>query len=83
MIMVRALIEMMREMYKLRTCALALTEENVSRGKFKVCLQYHIGNCLGPCEDLQDEETYAQNIEEIKHILRETLELLFRAKKNI
>ena len=81
MIMVRALIEMMREMYKLRTCALALTEENVSRGKFKVCLQYHIGNCLGPCEDLQDEETYLRNIEEIKHILRGNIGTVISSQK--
>lgn len=82
MIMVRALIEMMREMYKLRTCALALTEENVSRGKFKVCLQYHIGNCLGPCEDLQDEETYLRNIEEIKHILRGNIGTVISSQKD-
>lgn len=81
MIMVRALIEMMREMYKLRTCALALTEENVSRGKFKVCLQYHIGNCLGPCEGLQDEETYLRNIEEIKHILRGNIGTVISSQK--
>lgn len=81
MIMVRALIEMMREMYKLRTCALALTEENVSRGKFKVCLQYHIGNCLGPCEGLQDEETYLRNIDEIKHILRGNIGTVISSQK--
>lgn len=81
MIMVRALIEMMREMYKLRTCTLALTEENVSRGKFKVCLQYHIGNCLGPCEGLQDEETYLRNIEEIKHILRGNIGTVISSQK--
>jgi len=68
--MVRTLIELFRQTYKIRTCNLALSQENVSRGKFKVCLQYHIGNCLGPCEDHQEEDIYNAGIEEIKNILK-------------
>ena len=54
----------------MRNCNLQLSEANVSRGKFKVCLQYHIGNCLGPCENYQNEESYNKSIEEIKSILK-------------
>jgi len=69
-LMVRTLIELFKQTYKLRTCNFNLTEENVSRGKFKVCLQYHIGNCLGPCEAHQPESEYNESIDEIKNILR-------------
>ena len=69
-LMVRTLIELFKQTYKLRTCNFNLTEENVSRGKFKVCLQYHIGNCLGPCEAHQPESEYNEGIDEIKNILR-------------
>lgn len=68
--LVRTLLELFRQSYKLRNCNLQLTEANVSRGKFKVCLQYHIGNCLGPCENHQNEESYNKSIEEIKNILK-------------
>jgi excinuclease ABC subunit C len=69
-LLVRTLIEFFRQAYKLRTCNLFLSEENVSRGKFKVCLQYHIGNCLGLCENHQNEKAYNEGIEEIKNILK-------------
>jgi excinuclease ABC subunit C len=68
--LVRTLLELFRQSYKLRNCNLQLSEANVSRGKFKVCLQYHIGNCLGPCESYQNEESYNKSIEEIKSILK-------------
>lgn len=70
MLLVRTLIELFKQTYKLRTCNLRLTNENVSRGKFKVCLQYHIGNCLGPCENHQSELNYQERIDEIKYILK-------------
>lgn len=70
MLLVRTLIDLFKQTYKLRTCNLRLTDENVSRGKFKVCLQYHIGNCLGPCVKYQQETDYLEKIEDIKHILR-------------
>src|SRR5690606_25392568 len=53
-----------------RTCNLKLSEEAVSQGKFKVCLEYQIGNCMGPCEMLQSEEEYQKNIELIQDILQ-------------
>ena len=70
MLLVRTLIDLFKQSYKLRTCNFNLSEDSVSRGKFKVCLQYHIGNCKGPCENHQEEENYLNGIEQIKHILR-------------
>ena len=66
----KTLVDFFSHTYKLRTCNYLLTEENVSRGKFKVCLQYHIGNCLGPCEMLQEENDYKERIIEITNILK-------------
>lgn len=65
-----ALLDLIRELYPLRTCHYDLNQENIESGKFKVCLEYHIGNCLGPCEGLQTEEDYDKNIQAIKQILR-------------
>lgn len=70
MLLVRTLIDLFKQVYKLRTCKFNLIEENVSRGKFKVCLEYHIGNCLGPCEEHQNEFDYSRKIDEIKSILK-------------
>ncbi len=66
---VKAIMEFIRLMYPLRTCNYHLSPENIRRGKFKVCLEYHIGNCLGPCEGLQNESDYQEYIRQIKHIL--------------
>lgn len=63
-------LELVRELYPLRSCRLALTEDNVRKKKFKVCLEYHIGNCLGPCEGLQDEADYNEALAHIRHIIR-------------
>jgi excinuclease ABC subunit C len=63
------LLEMIRTLYPLRTCTYNLSAENVARGKYKVCLEYHIGNCKGPCEDLIEEEVYNQHILQIRSIL--------------
>ncbi len=68
--MVKTLIDLFRQLYYLRTCRLSLTEENISKGKFKVCLEYHLGNCKGPCEGLQREFEYLEYIREIKNILK-------------
>lgn len=67
---IKTLLDLFNQTYKLRTCRLNLLEENVSRGKFKVCLKYHIGNCLGPCEAYQSLKSYTEGIEQIKNILR-------------
>lgn len=61
---------MLKELYPLRTCKYPLTPESIAEGRYKVCLEYHIKRCKGPCEGLQTLEEYQQNISEIKEILR-------------
>lgn len=65
-----ALLELLHQLYPLRTCSLALKPANIEQGKFKVCLEYHIGNCKGPCEALQSETIYLEYIDSIQHILK-------------
>ncbi|WP_419802580.1 excinuclease ABC subunit UvrC [Mucilaginibacter sp.] len=67
--MMHTILDLIRETYPLRTCNLALTPQNIDAGKFKVCLEYQLGNCKGPCQKFQSEPDYQQNIEEIKDIL--------------
>lgn len=64
------LLNIIKKIYPIRTCKHLLSPENIKAGKFKVCLEYHIKNCLGPCEGLQSQEDYLKNIEEVKQILR-------------
>lgn len=67
---VRTLLELIRSLYPLRSCNYLLSKENVAEGRYKVCLEYHLNNCLGPCEGLQTEEDYMKNIEAVRHIIR-------------
>jgi excinuclease ABC subunit C len=67
--MMHAILGVIRETYPLRTCNLPLTKQNIDAGKFKVCLEYQLGNCKGPCQNYQTEDDYANSIEEIKDIL--------------
>ncbi len=69
-LMVRTLITLIRQLYQLRSCSLVLSGENIATGKFKVCLEYHIGNCKGPCVGLQKEAEYNETISQIKDILK-------------
>jgi excinuclease ABC subunit C len=69
-LMVKTLITLIRQLYKLRTCTLNLTEANISAGKFKVCLEYHLGNCMGPCVGLQNEANYSESMQQIRDILK-------------
>ena len=66
----RVMLQMLKELYPIRTCKYPLTPEAIARGQFKVCLEYHIKRCKGPCEGLQSLEEYQQNIAEIKEILK-------------
>ena len=68
--MVRTLIDFFQQLYPIRNCNLKLTRENISKRKFKLCLEYHIGNCKAPCEDLQPIDDYEMNINSIKKILK-------------
>ena len=67
---VRTLLELFKSEYKLRTCNYHLSQENIRNGKFKVCLEYHIGNCYGPCEGYLPEEKYNDGIDDIVNILK-------------
>jgi len=67
--MMHNILGLIKETYPLRTCNLQLTRENIDKGKFKVCLEYQLGNCKGPCQNYQTEDDYEHNIEEIKDIL--------------
>ncbi|WP_199120514.1 excinuclease ABC subunit UvrC [Pedobacter sp. ASV28] len=67
--MMHTILDLIKETYALRTCNLPLTSENINAGKFKVCLEYQIGNCKGPCQNYQSAADYEHNIAEIKDIL--------------
>jgi excinuclease ABC subunit C len=69
-LMVKTLIDLIRHLYKLRTCTFNLTETNISAGKFKPCLEFHIGNCKAPCIGNQKESEYSEAILQIKDILK-------------
>ncbi|HMT28518.1 MAG TPA: excinuclease ABC subunit UvrC [Bacteroidia bacterium] len=68
--MVNALLELVSGLFKLRNCNLVLSQENIETKKFRVCLEYHVGNCLGPCEGLQDEASYNDSIQQVREILK-------------
>ena len=68
--MMNTLLDLVRQLYPLRSCKLHLSQENIKKGKFKVCLEYHLGNCLGPCEGLQSEEDYLETINSIREIIK-------------
>ena len=70
-----SVMDMFKSLYSIRSCTLNLSSENIASGKFKVCLEYHIGNCKGPCEGKQSEEDYNQEIDQIRHIAKGNLSL--------
>jgi excinuclease ABC subunit C len=67
---VEQIAELIRKLFQLRTCTLNLSADNIEKGKFKPCLEYHIKNCAGPCVGYESEETYNRKIEQIKNILK-------------
>jgi len=69
-LMVKTLLTLIRQLYRLRTCSHKLSPENIQAGKFRVCLEYHIGNCKAPCIGNQNEQDYLENIQQIKNILK-------------
>ncbi|MFP5041245.1 excinuclease ABC subunit UvrC [Parasediminibacterium sp. JCM 36343] len=70
---VRELISFIKQYIPLRTCKLPLTEANINKGKFKVCLEYHLGNCKGPCEGLQTLQDYNEGIQQMRDMLKGNL----------
>jgi excinuclease ABC subunit C len=79
--MMHNILGLIKETYPLRTCNLALTRENIDKGKFKVCLEYQLGNCKGPCQNYQTENDYDNGIEEIKDILNGKIGAVLRRLK--
>lgn len=70
---VRELLNFIKEFIPLRTCKLNLTEQNILKHKFKVCLEYHLGNCKGPCEGFQSKEDYEEGLQQIKQMIKGNL----------
>jgi excinuclease ABC subunit C len=79
---VRDLLNFIKQNIQLRTCKLNLTKTNIEKGKFKVCLEYHLGNCKGPCEGLQTLEDYTEGISELKDLLKGNLNPVINNYKN-
>ena len=71
-------LELTRKLYSIRTCSLLLSESNIEQKKFKVCLEYHLGNCKGPCENLYDEKSYREEIEQARHILKGNINIVYQ-----
>ena len=72
----KSVLELVRKLYTIRTCNLNLSESNIKQKKFKICLEFHIGNCKGPCEGLQEEEAYNQEISQARDILKGNLSVI-------
>lgn len=79
--MMYTLLELIRQLYQIRNCKLVLSEQNIKANKFKVCLEYHIKNCKGPCEAHQSEPDYNEQINDIKEILRGNISIVLRHLK--
>jgi excinuclease ABC subunit C len=80
--MMHTILGLIKETYPLRTCNLALTRPNIEKGKFKVCLEYQLGNCKGPCQDYQSEADYDHNISEITDVLNGKIGNVVRSLKS-
>ncbi len=75
---VRELLEFIKQTIQLRNCSLNLTDNNIQKGKFKVCLEYHLGNCKGPCEGLQSTADYKEDLDQLKNLLKGNLTPVIR-----
>ena len=72
-VMMKTLLDLIKQLYPRRTCPLNLTKQNIDAGKFRVCLEYHIGNCKGPCVGKQSELEYADMVKQVKEIIKGNL----------
>lgn len=77
----RTLLQLVHSMYQLRTCNYDLSPKNIEKGKYKRCLEYHIGNCKGPCEGLQEETEYNANVAEVRQMAKGRITGLLRGLK--
>ncbi|MBL7139225.1 MAG: excinuclease ABC subunit UvrC [Bacteroidales bacterium] len=81
--LMHTLLELIRQLYPLRNCNLNLTDKNIRSGKFKVCLEYHLGNCKGPCVGLQNQEDYDNSIQGIREIIKGNVHTVARQLKEL
>ncbi len=81
--MINTLLELISSLFKLRNCNYLLSETNIEKGRFKVCLEYHMGNCKGPCAGLQTQEDYDQSIRDIRNILKGNINLVIQHLKEL
>lgn len=81
--LMNTLLELSRQLYPLRNCSLHLTTKNILSGRFKVCLEYHIGNCKGPCEGLQSAEDYDRSISAIKEVIRGNISMVAKQLREL
>ncbi|MEO6883985.1 MAG: excinuclease ABC subunit UvrC [Bacteroidia bacterium] len=81
--LMNTVLDLIRQLYTIRNCNLQLSEENIQKKKFKVCLEFHLGNCKGPCEGLETESEYNQSIREIKDIVRGNIHSVTRQLKQM
>ena len=79
---VKTLLDLIKNIYPLRTCNYDLAQEKIEAGKYKVCLEYHLGNCLGPCEGLQSSTSYDQQVNEIRDIIKGNFKSSLQSFKN-
>jgi excinuclease ABC subunit C len=75
-------LDLIRKLYSIRTCSLLLNQQNIDQGKFKVCLEYHIGNCKAPCVGMQQAEHYHEEIEQARNILKGNVSVVYQYFKN-
>lgn len=78
----RTVLDLCQKLYPIRSCSLSLTEKNIAGGKFRVCLEYHVGNCLGPCVGNQAEDDYDLSIQSIRHVLKGNLSVVRKVLKS-
>lgn len=79
---VKELLELVKQSIPLRTCNLNLSQANIAKGKFKVCLEYHLGNCKGPCEGLQSAADYADDLQQVRHVMKGNINDVIRYLKS-
>jgi excinuclease ABC subunit C len=77
-IAMKNVLDLVRKLYSIRTCSLMLSAQNIEQGKFKSCLEYHIGNCKAPCIGLQSDEAYQEEIEQARNILKGNLSIVYQ-----
>ncbi len=82
-VMVKTLLSLIKQLYPLRTCSYNLSKDKIESGRYKVCLEYHLGNCLGPCEGYQSEADYNESVGQVKEILKGNIHTVTRYLKNL